>query len=222
MPALIPPSTTTKLAPFTRAARSLFRTSLCTVAAGLASLPFTSPLAIDPLLPRHDRPGGISLAYRKDNAPPAGEPEPLPTLGTIFNLHTNEAVVLSETEPAPDRFSDLLADKALRGRVDVAPELIGVLRTLVRARPPARVEIVSGYRSPKRNEMMRKKGRHVASHSQHTMGHAVDFRVEGMSVGDVVRAVEAMKWKGGMGRYDAKSDLFVHVDVGPNRRWKGK
>ncbi len=187
------------------------------------SLPFTSRSRSISSLPRHDRAGGaLARAAQGGTAPPAGEAalpasevEVIPTLGTLFNLHTNEAVPLSETEPPPGRFSDLLADKALRGRVDVAPELIAVLRSLVRARPGARVEIVSGYRSPKRNEMMRKKGRHVASHSQHTMGHAVDFRVEGMSVGDIARAVEAMKWKGGMGRYDAKSDLFVARRRGP-------
>jgi uncharacterized protein YcbK (DUF882 family) len=198
------------------------QTAAIVLAAVCAALPLSSPLAADPALPRHDRPGGISLARRKDPAPADAEAEVIPTLGSLFNLHTDEVVPLSETEPSADRFSELLADKALRGRVDVAPELLPVLRALVRPRPGARVDIVSGYRSPKRNEMMRKKGRHVASHSQHTLGHAVDFRVEGLNVGDTVRAVEALGWKGGLGRYDSKSDLFVHVDVGPNRRWKGK
>lgn len=198
------------------------RAAALTFAAALSTLPVTSPLAADPALPRHDRPGGISLARRKDAAPPAGEAAPIATFGTVFNTHTHEAVPLSDTEPTADRFSDLLADKGMAGRIDVAPELLGVLRSLARPRPGARVDIVSGYRSPKRNEMMRKKGRHVASRSQHTMGHAVDFRVEGMSVGDMVREVEALKWKGGLGRYDGRSDRFIHVDVGPDRRWKGK
>ncbi len=199
----------------------MIRTTAASIlAAVISTLPVTSPLAADPALPRHDRPGGISLARRKDPAP-AGDVAALPTLGTLLNLHTDEAVPLSDTEPSADRFSDLLADKALRGRVPIAPQLLDLLRALARAHPGARVDIVSGYRSPKRNEMMRKKGRHVASHSQHAMGHAVDFRVEGMAVGDVVRALEAMKYKGGIGRYDGRSDLFVHVDVGPDRRWKG-
>lgn len=200
---------------------SLLRTA-ASIFAAVLTLPIASPLAVDPSLPRHDRAGGISLARRKDPAPSSGEPEIIPTLGSVYNTHTGEVVPLSASEPSPDRFSDLLADKALLGRADIAPELIGVLRALVRERPGARVEIVSGYRSPKRNEMMRKKGRHVASHSQHTMGHAVDFRVEGMSVAEMVKAVETLKWKGGLGRYDAKHDRFIHVDVGPDRRWRGK
>lgn len=202
--------------------RAPARASLSAIAGALAALPLSSPLDIDPTLPRHDRPGGVSIARRKDREPASAAPEVVPTLGTILNLHTDEATPLSETEPTMDRFSDLLADKALRGRIDIAPRLLEAVRALVRPRVGARVDVVSGYRSPKRNEMMRKKGRHVASQSQHTLGRAIDLRVEGATPGDLVRQLEAMKWDGGIGRYDEKHDRFVHVDVGPNRRWRGK
>jgi hypothetical protein len=192
------------------------------LAAALASLPITSPLAVDPALPRHDRPGDVSLARRKDAAPAGDEAAPMPTLGTLFNLHTLEAVPLSDVEPSGERFSDLLADKALRARIPIAPPLLDLIRAVTRTQPGARVDIVSGYRSAKRNETMRKKGRHVASHSQHTMGHAVDFRVEELGVPEMVKAIEGLTWDGGLGRYDAKHDLFVHVDVGPKRRWSGQ
>ena len=185
--------------------------------ASLASLPVSSTTAIDPSLPKD----GVSLARRKDRSPPGDEAASVATLGTLFNLHTEEAVPLSDTEPSAERFSDLLADKALLARTTIAPPLLDLLRAVVRTKPLARVDIVSGYRSAKRNEMMRKKGRHVASHSQHTMGQAVDFRVEGLDVGDLVKTIEKLPWDGGLGRYDAKHDLFVHVDVGPKRRWKG-
>jgi hypothetical protein len=191
---------------------------------GLASLPVTSPLALDPALPRHDHPGDVSLARRKDPEPAGDEAALVPTLGTLFNTHSLEAVPLSDVEPTADRFSDLLADKALLARIPIAPPLLSLLRTLScepGGQPQPRVDIVSGYRSEKRNEMMRKKGRHVASHSQHSLGHAVDFRVEGLAVGELVKAIEALPWGGGLGRYDGKGDLFVHADVGPRRRWKG-
>jgi hypothetical protein len=194
---------------------------IASLLAALASLPYTSTLGTDATLPRHERPGGVSLARRKDPSPPA-EIEPLVTHGTLLNLHTGEAAPISPTEPTPEQFSDLCADKALLGRIEMAPRLLDALRALAAAHPGVRVDVVSGYRSPKRNEMMRKKGRRVASHSQHTLGQAVDFRVEGLGVPELVKAVEAMKWKGGVGRYDGKSDLFVHLDVGPDRRWKGK
>ncbi len=201
---------------------SLSSTASRILVAVLASLPVTSPLATDPSLPRHDHPGDLSLARRKELAPAGDDAALLPTVGTLFNTHTGEAAPLSDSEPSAERFSDLLADKALLARIAVAPSLLSLLRAVASTQPGARVDIVSGYRSPKRNEMMRKKGRHVASHSQHTLGQAVDFRIEGLDVGGMVKAIEGLKWDGGLGRYDGKGDLFVHADVGPNRRWKGQ
>ena len=87
------------------------------------------------------------------------------------------------------------------------------------------MELVSGYRSPKLNEMLRKKGHHVASHSQHSLGHACDFRIvpEGARVGIDPRVLEkeirALGWQGGVGVYPTAGDWFVHADVGANRRW---
>jgi uncharacterized protein YcbK (DUF882 family) len=86
---------------------------------------------------------------------------------------------------------------------------------------------VSGFRSPKLNEMMRKKGHHVASHSQHSLGHAVDFRVvppgeeKGIDPRVLEREVRALGWEGGVGVYTMEHDWFVHCDVGPHRGWSG-
>lgn len=202
--------------------------------AAAASLPVTSPIAIDRPLPVMSQASwgvgrGASLRARKEKDAREGEGEDdgagvglIPTLATLVNTHTGELLVLSETEPTPSRLSAFLEDRAMKSRVEMSPALLDMLRSLVRERGAPRIEIVSGYRSPKRNEMMRKKGRNVASHSQHTLGMALDFRVEGMRVGDMVKALEELAWDGGLGRYDAKHDLFVHVDVGPRRRWRGK
>jgi len=88
--------------------------------------------------------------------------------------------------------------------------------TALRAR---RVEIISGYRSDKLNEMLRKKGRHVAKHSQHTQGQAVDFRLVGVPTRVLLRYVRNVH-QGGIGFYP--NSEFVHVDVGPVRQWRGE
>ena len=80
------------------------------------------------------------------------------------------------------------------------------------------VDVVSGFRHPKYNLILRKKGHQVARDSQHTHGNAVDFRLPGISV----RALES--WArhlrlGGVGLY-LRSD-FVHVDTGVIRHWNG-
>jgi uncharacterized protein YcbK (DUF882 family) len=86
---------------------------------------------------------------------------------------------------------------------------------------------VSGYRSAKLNESMRKKGHHVASHSQHSLGHAVDFRIvpggeiKGVDPRVLEKEIRDLGWEGGVGVYTISSDWFVHADVGKNRRWGG-
>lgn len=196
------------------------------VLAAVASLPSASPLAPGTFPPGLSSPLEISPLQAADASVPASaEPPPParpPPLGVLVNLHTGETLALSDDAPSKEEFSILLEDRGLGRRVEMAPRLLVMLRALARENPGARFEIVSGFRSPKRNEMMRKKGRRVASHSQHTLGAAIDFRIAGLSTGKLAQALEKLKWKGGIGQYTAKHDRFVHVDVGPSRRWWGR
>ena len=79
--------------------------------------------------------------------------------------------------------------------------------------------MISGYRSDKLNEHLRKKGRHVASQSQHVLGRAVDFRLVGVETAALQRFVRASH-VGGIGYYPQSG--FVHVDAGPRRQWRGE
>jgi hypothetical protein len=145
--------------------------------------------------------------------------EQVETWATLVNVHTGEVMPLSSSEPTLGRFCDALADRATASRADLDPRLLELLRQVALQNPGARIELVSGYRSPKLNEMLRKKGHRVASHSQHSLGHAIDFRVIGLTPAQMKRAILKVGWKGGIGQYDKSSDLFVHADVGPKRAW---
>ncbi len=164
--------------------------------------------------------GDPSTAFVAPVAPPS-------LLGTLVQTHTDERVPLDDRSPTPERFARLLADRVTGERKEFDPRLLELLRSLGRRHPGARFELVSGYRSPKLNEMMRKKGRHVASHSQHSLGHAVDFRLvvepqtRGMDPRDLEKEIRDLGWQGGVGVYTSKSDWFVHADVGKLRRWGG-
>jgi uncharacterized protein YcbK (DUF882 family) len=153
--------------------------------------------------------------------PPEPEKSKEPQIGVIFNAHTLESLPLTETEPSVEAFSALLEDRGMQVRARMDPRLLELMRTIARKRQGTRFEIISGFRSPKRNEMMRKKGRNVASHSQHTVGGAIDLRIEGMSAARVYGEIVRLKWDGGLGVYPGGRDRFVHVDVGPKRRWWG-
>lgn len=78
------------------------------------------------------------------------------------------------------------------------------------------VEVLSGYRSPETNAMLRRSSRAVAKNSLHMYGMAVDLRFHGRGVADVNRAATALQ-AGGVGFYPASN--FVHVDSGPVRHW---
>jgi len=155
-----------------------------------------------------------------------GEDDAHDLLGTIFQTHTGEHVALDDASPTATRFDELLADRATGQVHPIDARLLDALRALARLHLGARIEIVSGYRSEKLNETLRKKGHHVATHSQHTLGHAVDFRVvtelgaiDPLEIERELR--EALHWDGGVGVYLSEGDRFNHVDVGPNRRWNG-
>jgi len=141
------------------------------------------------------------------------------TWATLINVHTGEAMPLSSGEPSLDRFCDALSDRATASKAPLDPRLLELLRQVALRNPGARIELVSGYRSPKLNEMLRKKGHRVASHSQHSLGHAVDFRIIGLTPAQMKQTILRVGWEGGIGQYDKSSDRFVHADVGPKREW---
>ncbi|KHA52448.1 DUF882 domain-containing protein [Sulfitobacter geojensis] len=78
--------------------------------------------------------------------------------------------------------------------------------------------LLSGYRSPKTNAMLRSRSRGVAKNSLHMKGQAADLRLGSRSVNQMARAAIACHG-GGVGRYSGSN--FVHMDCGVVRSWGG-
>ncbi|MBR3370014.1 MAG: DUF882 domain-containing protein [Rhodobacteraceae bacterium] len=76
--------------------------------------------------------------------------------------------------------------------------------------------LLSGYRSPQTNAMLRARSRNVAQNSLHLKGQAADVRLQSRSVSQIAQAAEACR-AGGVGRYSGSN--FVHFDCGANRTW---
>lgn len=78
--------------------------------------------------------------------------------------------------------------------------------------------MLSGYRAPQTNAMLRSKSRGVARNSLHMVGQAADLRLKSRSVGQMAKAATACA-SGGVGKYSRSN--FVHMDCGPIRTWGG-
>ena len=77
--------------------------------------------------------------------------------------------------------------------------------------------IVSGYRSPHTNKILRKTHEGVAKNSFHIKGQAVDIYVPNVSLRKLKDVAVGLK-QGGVGYYPKSH--FLHVDVGPVRTWR--
>ncbi len=80
------------------------------------------------------------------------------------------------------------------------------------------IHVISGYRSPATNSLLRKRGRGVAKKSQHTLGNALDFFIPGVSL-TKLRNIGLRKGIGGVGYYPKSGSPFVHMDTGRVRHW---
>lgn len=93
-------------------------------------------------------------------------------------------------------------------------ELLNALGRKMESKEP--FQIISGYRSPKTNAMLRRNSNGVARKSYHMKGMAIDLNLPRQRLSHIRKAALDLKL-GGVGYYP-KSD-FVHVDVGPVRTW---
>lgn len=98
------------------------------------------------------------------------------------------------------------------------PRLFDLLNELTASvgRPDAEINVVCGYRTPETNRALRRRSRRVAKHSLHMQAMAIDIRIPGITTKELRNAALDLH-EGGVGYYRRKA--FVHVDVGPVRKW---
>lgn len=80
------------------------------------------------------------------------------------------------------------------------------------------IRVVSGFRSKRTNDSLRRRSRGVAKFSQHTAGKAMDFYIPGVSVRRI-REIGLRMQVGGVGYYPGSRTPFVHMDTGRVRHW---
>jgi uncharacterized protein YcbK (DUF882 family) len=147
-----------------------------------------------------------------------------PRILSFRHLHTDEKIKV--TYRIGDRYQrDALhkLNKFLRdfrtGDVAVMdPELFDLLYDINKrlGHPDGAFEIVSAYRSPRTNAMLRRASRRVARNSLHMSGKALDIRFSSASTRRIRDSAVSLR-RGGVGFYPSSD--FVHIDTGSVRRW---
>lgn len=80
------------------------------------------------------------------------------------------------------------------------------------------ITVISAYRSPATNDMLRRTRGGQAKKSQHVLGKAMDFYIPGVKLSEL-RAIAMKVQGGGVGYYPKSGSPFVHLDVGSVRAW---
>lgn len=144
---------------------------------------------------------------------------------TLRNIHTDEtldAVYWEKGGYIPEVMVEV--NRVLRDyrtgdvhRIDPnLLDLLGSISAKVETRTP--FHVISGYRSPHTNAAMHEHSSGVAKKSLHMEGQAIDICLEDVALAHLHHAALDVG-RGGVGFYPSSN--FVHVDVGPVRRWQG-
>jgi uncharacterized protein YcbK (DUF882 family) len=185
------------------------------------------PPAGRPSLSRRQFLSGVAsfstLAFLAPKSLLAGQDERQERVLSFFHTHTGERITLPYF--ADGGYIDRSLTKLVRFLRDfrtgeehpIDPALFDLLYD-VRCQTGTRreFEVISCYRSPRTNAMLRASGRGVAKTSMHLSGKAIDVRLADVS-SSVLRDAAKELSRGGVGYYE-KSD-FVHLDTGRVRAW---
>lgn len=162
----------------------------------------------------------------------------LPSLGLIheytlsfFNTHTHERAAITFRRgnyydaQGLEQLKRMVRDHRSGRMHEVDPKLVSLLydlKIVLEKRHPGlqvRYDIISGFRAPETNAMMRAAGGGQAKNSRHTHGDAMDIRVPGVDLVELRNTAWCLQ-RGGVGYY--KGSDFIHVDTHKVRYWNWK
>lgn len=161
------------------------------------------------------------------SAPAMAAKLPMPEEGAFKinfrNVHTGESfngVYRVGDRYMPDAFEKInyvLRDFRSNEIFPIDPRTIDILY-MIHSKSGAKhnFEILSGYRCPKTNEMLRRRSEGVAQNSFHLTGQAIDIRLPYFRMSKVNHIAQGLR-AGGVGYY--KKSNFVHIDTGKVRFW---
>jgi uncharacterized protein YcbK (DUF882 family) len=209
-------------------------TILALVALAGALVPSAIANTRKPVAHRHPRLHALAHVFVNATLPGAGfladYADTLPEDGKKYEIklahgHTGEMIDViyrvgdTYIPEALDQLNSFLRDTHNEEVNQYDPRTFDVLHTMLAklGKTGAVIDVLSGYRSQETNDELRASGTtNAAEHSQHIVAKAVDLRVDGVPA-PLVRDAALSLNAGGVGYYPRSQ--FVHVDVGPVRKW---
>ena len=142
---------------------------------------------------------------------------------SFYHTHTFETLDIlyfkdgGYVTSALDELNHFLRDFRTGDAVTMDPAVFDILHDIQQVSgSTGTFQVISAYRSPATNEMLRGSSSGVAKNSQHLLGKAIDVRLTDLATAEL-RDVALSLGHGGVGYYH-ESD-FVHVDTGRVRQW---
>lgn len=143
----------------------------------------------------------------------------------FLNLHTKERAEIvykvngRYSPQGLQRINHVLRDWRKNETTKINPRLLDVIWQAYReSGATGWIEVICGYRTPATNSMLRSRSSGVAKQSQHTLGNALDFHIQGVPL-KRLREIGLRMQAGGVGFYPSSGSPFVHFDVGSVRHW---
>jgi uncharacterized protein YcbK (DUF882 family) len=144
---------------------------------------------------------------------------------SMLHKHTGEQVLLTfkrngrYDQDALNKLNWFLRDWRRDEPIRMDPHLFDIVWEVYRSvGAQSQIHVVSAYRSPGTNAMLRRRSRGVAQQSRHMTGQALDFYIPGASM-TRVREAGLLLQRGGVGFYPGSANQFVHMDTGSVRHW---
>ena len=144
---------------------------------------------------------------------------------SFHHTHSNEDLTVTfkrdgrYDEEALKQLNHYLRDWRTQDQTVMDRHLFDILWEVYRdvdARKP--IQIISAYRSPATNAMLRRRSSGVARFSQHMLGHAMDLYIPDVPL-EQIRFAGLRLQRGGVGFYPTSGSPFVHLDTGSIRHW---
>jgi len=143
---------------------------------------------------------------------------------SLYNVHTSERLTVTYRTPGNEYDPNALKDLNWLLRCHYTNQTINMDTSVLdylnivdnQFGGDNEIHIISGFRSPEYNELLRKKGKKVADNSLHKLGKAIDFFIPHVALKNLRTAALSLEY-GGVGYYPQTG--FVHIDSGNFRTW---